>query len=78
LVQIAELVEIQKEIDVDVWVKGTSALANAKGESSALGADSTSETSAFTSTTVVQGVGSASSSIAESMAATNGAHHTWG
>jgi hypothetical protein len=77
LVEIFEEVRIDKEIDVDVFVVGNSALANAKGESEALGPNTTSETAAFTSTFAVEGVGSSSSSIAESMAATNDAHVLW-
>ena len=65
LVQIQEQVDIQKQIDVDVFVKGNSALANAKGEADALGPNSHTETLALTTTNTVQGVGSASSSIAE-------------
>ena len=67
LVQIMERVDIHKTIDVDVWVQGNSALANAKGEADALGPDSHTETLALTTTTVVQGVGSSSSSIAQSL-----------
>ena len=67
LVQVLELVDIQKEINVDVWVQGNSAIANAKGEADALGPNSHTETLSLTTTTAVQGVGSASSSIAESI-----------
>jgi hypothetical protein len=77
LVEIEEQVDIQKDIDVHVFVQGNSALANAKGESDALGPNTVTETLALTSTTAVQGVGSSSSSIAESLAATNGAHYSW-
>ena len=69
LVQIVEQVDIQKQIDIDVFVKGNSALADAKTESDALGPNSHTETLALTTTTAVQGVGSSSSSIAESVAA---------
>jgi len=69
LVQVLELVDIQKEINVDVWVQGNSALANAKGEADALGPNSHTETLALTTTATVQGVGSSSSSIAESVSA---------
>jgi hypothetical protein len=68
-VAILEQTEIEKEIDVDVFVLGNSAFANAKGESDALGPNSVTETLALTTTTAVQGVGSNSSSIAESLAA---------
>jgi formyltetrahydrofolate synthetase len=69
LVQIKENVDIQKEFDIDVMVQGNSALADAKGESSALGPNTHTETLALTTTVVQQGVGSSSSSIAESVAA---------
>jgi hypothetical protein len=69
LVQILEQVRIDKDIDVHVFVQGNSALAEAKGESDALGPNTATETAAFTTTTAVQGVGSSSSSIAESLAA---------
>jgi len=69
LVEIQEQVDIQKQIDIDVMVKGNSALADAKGESSALGPNTHTETLGLTTTVVQQGVGSSSSSIAESVAA---------
>jgi hypothetical protein len=69
LVQVLEQVRIDKEINVDVWVQGNSALADAKGEATALGPNAVSETLGLTSTTAVQGVGSSSSSIAESVSA---------
>jgi hypothetical protein len=69
LVQVVELVDIQKQIDVDVFVQGNSAIADAKGEAAALGPNSHTETLGLTSTTAVQGVGSTSSSIAESVSA---------
>ena len=68
LVQIVEQVRIDKDINVDVFVKGNSALADAKAESDALGPNSHTETLALTTTTAVQGLASASSSIAESVA----------
>jgi hypothetical protein len=68
LVAIREQVDIQKEFDIDVFVKGNSALADAKAESAALGPNTHTETLALTTTTAVQGVASASSSIAESVA----------
>jgi hypothetical protein len=67
LVQIQERVDIQKDFDIDVFVQGNSALADAKGEADALGFNSHTETLALTTTQAVQGVGSASSSIAESV-----------
>jgi hypothetical protein len=67
LVEIQEQVDIQKEFDIAVFVEGNSALADAKGEATALGPDSHTETLALTTTTAVQGVGSSSSSIAESL-----------
>jgi len=68
-VNIQENVDIDKSIDVRAFVVGNSALANATAD--ALGPNSTSET--LTQTTAVQGVGS--SSVSESLSATNGAHH---
>ena len=72
-VNIQENVDIDKSIDVRAFVVGNSALANATAD--ALGPNSTSET--LTQTTAVQGVGS--SSVSESVSATNGAHftHSW-
>jgi hypothetical protein len=69
LVQVEEQVDIQKQIDVNVFVQGNSAIADAKGEAAALGPNSHTETLGLTSTTAVQGVGSTSSSIAESVSA---------
>jgi len=69
LVQVLERVDIDKSIDIDVFVKGNSAIADAKGEADALGPNSHTETLALTTTAVVQGVGSTSSSIAESVSA---------
>ena len=78
LVQVVELVDIQKQIDVDVFVQGNSAIADAKGEAAALGPNSHTETLGLTSTTAVQGVGSTSSSIAESLSlATRDAKADW-
>ena len=53
-----EQVKVDKDFNVDVFVEGNSALANAKGEADALGHNSFTETLALTTTTVVQGVGS--------------------
>jgi hypothetical protein len=69
LVQVLERVDIQKEINVDVWVQGNSAIGEAKGEADALGPNSHTETLALTQTFTAQGVGSSSSSIAESVSA---------
>jgi hypothetical protein len=78
LVQVLERVDIDKSIDVDVFVKGNSAIADAKGEAFALGPNSHTETLSLTQTSVVQGVGSESSSIAESVsAATRGWDFHW-
>jgi hypothetical protein len=74
LVAIIEKVDVEKQFDVNVFVEGNSALADAKGEADALGPDSHTETLALTTTTAVQGVGSASSSIAESLSL---ADKTW-
>jgi hypothetical protein len=67
LVDIREHVDINKDIDVTAHVLGNSALADAKGEATALGPNSHTETLGLTSTTAVQGVGSSSSSFAESL-----------
>jgi hypothetical protein len=67
LIAILDLVEVNKDFNVDVWVDGNSAMANAKGEAAALGPDSHTETLALTTTNTVFHVGSASSSIAESL-----------
>jgi hypothetical protein len=75
LVQIAERVDIEKEVDVDVFVKGNLAMADTKAVAAAdaLGRDTVTETLtlATTATTVVQGVGSSSdsSAISESLSA---------
>jgi hypothetical protein len=67
LVAIEDQVNLQKEFDVNVQVQGTSAMADAKGEAAALGDNSHTETLGLTSTTAVEGVGSTSSSIAQSV-----------
>ena len=67
LVEIQEQVDIQKQFDINVMVQGNSALADVKAEATALGPNSHTETLGLTSTTAVQGVGSSSSSIAESL-----------
>ena len=67
LVDIQEEVDIQKAFQVDVQVQGNSALADVKAEATALGPNSHTETLGVTSTTAVAGVGSSSSSIAESL-----------
>ena len=69
LVEILEQVRVHKDFNVDVFVQGNSALADAKAEATALGPNSHTETLALTSTTAVQGVGSSSSSISESVSA---------
>jgi hypothetical protein len=75
LVEIVERVDIEKEVDVDVFVKGNLAMADTKAvaEADALGRDTVTETLtlATTKTTVVQGVGSSSdsSAISESLSA---------
>ena len=69
LVAIRELVDIHKAIDVRAFVVGNSALAEAKGESDALGPNTNTETLALTTNTAVAGVGSSSSSISEGVAA---------
>jgi hypothetical protein len=83
LVEIAEQVDIQKQFDIDVMVQGNSALADVKAEANALDVDGSpgnthTETLGLTSTTAVQGVGSSSSSIAESLSlATRDAKADW-
>jgi hypothetical protein len=66
-VNIAEQVDVEKQFNVDVQIQGNSALADVKAEATALGPDSHTETLGLTSTTAVAGVGSSSSSIAESL-----------
>ena len=70
-VNINENVDIDKSIDVRAFVHGNSAIANATAD--AIGPNSHSET--LTETTAVQGVGS--SSVSESVSATNGSHFHW-
>jgi hypothetical protein len=67
LVEILDLVLVDKFINVDAFVEGTSALASAKGEAFAIGTDSHTETLGLTTTTAVADVGSSSSSIAQSL-----------
>jgi hypothetical protein len=69
LVQILEQVRVDKDVDVDVWVQGTLAMADAKGEAFAFGDNTVTETLALTQTRAVEGVGSESHSIAESLSA---------
>ena len=66
-VNIEEQVNVEKQFNVDVQIQGNSALADVKAEATALGPDSHTETLGLTSTTAVAGVGSSSSSIAESL-----------
>ena len=70
-VSIFDFAEIDKEIDVDVYVDGNSAIANATAN--ALGPNTHSET--LTQTTAVQYVGS--SSVSESVSATDYYHFGW-
>jgi hypothetical protein len=70
-VNVNENVDIDKSIDVRAFVFGNSAMANATAD--AIGPNSHSET--LTQTTAVQGIGS--SSVSESVSATNGAHMIW-
>jgi hypothetical protein len=70
-VNIREYVDIDKSIDVRAFVFGNSAMANSTAD--AYGSNSHTET--LTQTTVLQGVGS--SSVSESVSATNGAHIIW-
>jgi hypothetical protein len=74
LVVIQELVEIVKFIDARVHVDGNSSLGNAKGVADAIGDNTTTQTLALVETLAVQGVGSSSSSFAESLSATQGWH----
>ena len=64
-VNIREHVDIDKSIDVRAFVFGNSAMANSTAD--AYGSNSHTETLALTTTAVVEGVGSSSSSIAESV-----------
>ena len=78
LVQIQEQVDIQKHIEATVFIVGNTALADVKAEATALGSPNThTETLGLTSTTAVQGVGSSSSSIAESVSATQPNDLVW-
>jgi hypothetical protein len=70
-VNVHENVDIDKSIDVRAYVSGNSAIANATAD--AIGPNSHSET--LTQTTAVQGLGS--SSVSESVSATNGYHFHW-
>jgi hypothetical protein len=67
LVEIEEQVQVEKQFDINVFVEGNSALADVKAMAGALGPDSHTETLGLTTTTAVFGVGSTSSSIAESL-----------
>jgi hypothetical protein len=70
-VAVSEHVDVDKSFDIRAYVSGNSAMANATAD--AMGPNSHSET--LTQTTAVQGVGS--SSVSESLSATNGAHFHW-
>jgi len=70
-VNIRESVDIDKSIDVRAFVFGNSAIANATAD--AVGYNSHSET--LTKTAAVEHVGS--SSVSESVSATNGAFFHW-
>ena len=70
-VGVSEHVDVDKSFDIRAYVSGNSAMANATAD--AMGVNSHSET--LTQTTAVNGVGS--SSVSESVSATNGAHFTW-
>jgi hypothetical protein len=70
-VNVHENVDVDKSFDIRAYVSGNSAMANATAD--AIGPNSHSET--LTQTTAVQGVGS--SSVSESVSATNGAHYHW-
>ena len=70
-VNVSENVDIDKSIDVRAYVSGNSAIANATAD--AIGYNSHSET--LTQTTAVSHLGS--SSVSESVSATNGAHFHW-
>jgi hypothetical protein len=73
LVEILDLVFVDKFIDVDAFVDGNSALATSKGEAAAVGFDTHTETLSLAQTTTVAPLfplfigASASSSIAESL-----------
>ena len=70
-VAVSENVDVDKSFDIRAYVSGNSAMANATAD--AMGVNSHSET--LTQTTAVNGVGS--SSVSESVSATNGAHFHW-
>jgi hypothetical protein len=70
-VNIAEVAQIYKVIDVHAYVKGNVAMANATAD--ALGSNTVTET--LTQTTAIQGVGSSSAS--ESLSATSGYHYNF-
>jgi hypothetical protein len=69
LVQILEQVRVDKDVNVDVFVNGNLAMADAKGEADAFGDNTVAETLALTSTRTVEGLFSDSSSIAQSLSA---------
>jgi hypothetical protein len=68
LVDVNEQVDVDKSFDIRAFVHGNSAMANATAD--AIGPNSHTET--LTQTTAVQGLGS--SSVSESLSATNGWH----
>ncbi len=70
-VAVSENVDVDKSFDIRAYVSGNSAMANATAD--AIGTNSHSET--LTQTTAVNGVGS--SSVSESVSATNGAHFSF-
>jgi len=67
-VNVDERVDVDKSFDIRAFVHGNSAMANATAD--ALGPNTHTET--LTQTTAVQGLGS--SSVSESISATNGWH----
>jgi hypothetical protein len=74
LVQILEQVRVDKDVNVDVFVKGNLAMGDAKGEADAFGDNTVAETLALTKTTTVEGLFSDSSSIAQSLSASTPDH----
>jgi hypothetical protein len=74
IVQIFERVIIDKDVNVDVFVKGNLALANADAKADAFGDNTVSQTMALTSTTVLEDLASKSSSFAQSMSAATPDH----
>jgi hypothetical protein len=66
-VQILDQVRLDKDFNVDVFVKGNSAMADAKGEAFASGDNSHTETLSLTQTFAIEKVGSESHSIAQSV-----------